>query len=81
MMPVGPLSPTTLVGVVLTAIAAALRAPQRLVVMHFFNPVPLIVLVEVIGGLATDPEPLATAHADHWPGLMKSELKRSRRCS
>ena len=46
-----------------TAIAAALRAPQRLVGMHFFNPVPLMELVEVIGGLATDPEPLATVRA------------------
>lgn len=37
-----------------TAIGAALRAPQRLVGMHFFNPVPLMALVEVISGLATD---------------------------
>ncbi|TFW32199.1 3-hydroxyacyl-CoA dehydrogenase PaaH [Massilia horti] len=37
-----------------TAIAAPLRHPQRLVGMHFFNPVPLMALVEVISGLATD---------------------------
>jgi 3-hydroxybutyryl-CoA dehydrogenase len=37
-----------------TAIAATLRAPARLVGMHFFNPVPLMALVEVISGLATD---------------------------
>ena len=37
-----------------TAIAAKLRKPQRLVGMHFFNPVPLMALVEVISGLATD---------------------------
>jgi 3-hydroxybutyryl-CoA dehydrogenase len=37
-----------------TAIAAKLRLPQRLVGMHFFNPVPLMALVEVISGLATD---------------------------
>ena len=37
-----------------TAIGAALRKPQRLVGMHFFNPVPLMALVEVISGLATD---------------------------
>ena len=36
-----------------TAIAAGLRCPQRLVGMHFFNPVPLMALVEVISGLAT----------------------------
>jgi len=46
-----------------TAIAAALRSPHRLVGMHFFNPVPLMELVEVIGGLATGSEPLATVHA------------------
>ena len=37
-----------------TAIAAKLRVPGRLVGMHFFNPVPLMALVEVISGLATD---------------------------
>ncbi|UGQ45701.1 3-hydroxyacyl-CoA dehydrogenase PaaH [Massilia endophytica] len=37
-----------------TAIAAKLRRPQRLVGMHFFNPVPLMALVEVISGVATD---------------------------
>jgi 3-hydroxybutyryl-CoA dehydrogenase len=37
-----------------TAIAAGLRLPQRLVGMHFFNPVPLMALVEVVSGLATD---------------------------
>ncbi|SEN67672.1 3-hydroxyacyl-CoA dehydrogenase [Duganella sp. CF517] len=37
-----------------TAIAAKLRKPERLVGMHFFNPVPLMALVEVISGLATD---------------------------
>jgi 3-hydroxybutyryl-CoA dehydrogenase len=37
-----------------TAIAARLRVPARLAGMHFFNPVPLMALVEVISGLATD---------------------------
>ncbi|MFL6673324.1 MAG: 3-hydroxyacyl-CoA dehydrogenase PaaH [Massilia sp.] len=37
-----------------TAIAAPLRRPGRLVGMHFFNPVPLMALVEVVSGLATD---------------------------
>ncbi len=46
-----------------TAIAAALRSAHRLLGMHFFNPVPLMELVEVIGGLATGSEPLATVHA------------------
>jgi len=38
----------------ITSIGAALRLPQRLVGMHFFNPVPLMALVEVISGLASD---------------------------
>ncbi|WP_317204838.1 3-hydroxyacyl-CoA dehydrogenase PaaH [Janthinobacterium sp.] len=46
-----------------TAIAAGLRLPQRLVGMHFFNPVPLMALVEVISGLATDAAVAATVHA------------------
>ncbi|GKS77306.1 3-hydroxyacyl-CoA dehydrogenase [Acidovorax sp. SUPP950] len=38
-----------------TAIGAALQHPQRLAGFHFFNPVPLMKVVEVIAGLRTDP--------------------------
>jgi 3-hydroxybutyryl-CoA dehydrogenase len=38
-----------------TAIANGLRNPERLVGMHFFNPVPLMKLVEVVSGLQTSP--------------------------
>ncbi|HEX4834645.1 MAG TPA: 3-hydroxyacyl-CoA dehydrogenase [Trebonia sp.] len=38
-----------------TAMAAGLRHPERLVGLHFFNPVPRMELVEVISGLATAP--------------------------
>lgn len=38
-----------------TAIASKLKTPQRLAGFHFFNPVPLMKLVEVIEGLRTEP--------------------------
>ncbi|MDB5796323.1 MAG: 3-hydroxyacyl-CoA dehydrogenase [Paucimonas sp.] len=38
-----------------TSIAAAVSHPERVGGFHFFNPVPLMKLVEVIGGLRTDP--------------------------
>ncbi|MGU7770577.1 3-hydroxyacyl-CoA dehydrogenase [Burkholderia sp. MR1-5-21] len=37
----------------ITSIAAGLRAPQRVAGLHFFNPAPLMALVEVVSGLAT----------------------------
>ncbi len=37
-----------------TAIGAALQRPQRLAGLHFFNPAPLMALVEIVSGLATD---------------------------
>ena len=40
----------------ITAIANGLKHPERLVGMHFFNPVPLMKLVEVVSGLQTSAE-------------------------
>jgi 3-hydroxybutyryl-CoA dehydrogenase len=37
-----------------TAIGGALRLPGRFVGLHFFNPAPLMPLVEVVSGFATD---------------------------
>ncbi len=37
-----------------TAIGAALKHPERLAGLHFFNPAPLMALVEIVSGLATD---------------------------
>ena len=42
-------------------IATALKDPARLVGIHFFNPVPMLPLVEVVQGEATDAEVLRRA--------------------
>ncbi|MFE6668667.1 3-hydroxyacyl-CoA dehydrogenase [Streptomyces sp. NPDC057697] len=46
-----------------TRIAAALKDPTRLAGLHFFNPVPLMKIVEIVPGAATRPEipPVLTA--------------------
>ncbi|MFA5662906.1 3-hydroxyacyl-CoA dehydrogenase [Castellaniella sp.] len=46
-----------------TAIASVLEHPERLVGMHFFNPAPVMKLVEVISGLQTAPSVADTIHA------------------
>ena len=38
-----------------TAIAAGLKRPRQVAGYHFFNPVPLMKVVEVVAGLKTDP--------------------------
>mgnify|MGYP005856769339 CR=1 FL=1 len=42
----------------ITAIAAATSRPDKVIGMHFMNPVPLMQLVEIIRGLATSQETL-----------------------
>jgi 3-hydroxybutyryl-CoA dehydrogenase len=45
----------------LTKIGAATGRPDKVIGMHFFNPVPLMRLVEIIRGLATADETAVTA--------------------
>ncbi|MEB2341308.1 MAG: 3-hydroxyacyl-CoA dehydrogenase NAD-binding domain-containing protein [Flavobacteriia bacterium] len=40
----------------ITAIAAACAQPARVIGLHFFNPAPVLPLVEVVPGLATGPQ-------------------------
>lgn len=72
----------------ITALGNGLAHPERLVGMHFFNPVPLMKLVEVVSGLETDPavarciEELAhrwgkvPVHAASTPGFIVNRIAR-----
>jgi 3-hydroxybutyryl-CoA dehydrogenase len=47
----------------ITRLAAQTQRPARVIGMHFFNPVPVMKLVEVIRGLATSNETFSTIKA------------------
>jgi 3-hydroxybutyryl-CoA dehydrogenase len=47
----------------ITAIAAAVTRPERVVGMHFFNPAPIMRLLEVIAGVRSDERSLELADA------------------
>ena len=71
-----------------TAIANGLQHPGRLVGMHFFNPVPLMKLVEVVSGLQTEASVAeaifelsehwgkAPVHAKSTPGFIVNRIAR-----
>jgi 3-hydroxybutyryl-CoA dehydrogenase len=72
----------------ITELAAGMKHPGRFVGMHFFNPAPLLPLVEIVSGLATLPEvadaTYATAaawgkspvHAKSTPGFIVNRCAR-----
>jgi len=45
----------------ITALGAATRRPDRVLGMHFMNPVPIMTLVELVRGQATAPESMKVA--------------------
>ncbi|WP_434983525.1 3-hydroxyacyl-CoA dehydrogenase [Vreelandella zhaodongensis] len=72
-----------------TEIAAACQFPERVIGMHFFNPVPLMKIIEVIPGLRTTGDVLArvlalgntlghfTAQATDTPGFLINHAGRA----
>jgi 3-hydroxybutyryl-CoA dehydrogenase len=56
----GAIIATNTSSISITKLAASMKRPARFVGLHFFNPVPLMSLVEVVRGLQTDD---ATAQA------------------
>jgi 3-hydroxybutyryl-CoA dehydrogenase len=59
--PDGALLATNTSSLSVSAIAGATRRPGRVAGMHFFNPPPLMKLVEIVRGEATDPAAIETA--------------------
>lgn len=59
----GSIIATNTSSVSITKLAASLSSPDRLVGMHFFNPVPVMALVEVIRGIQTSDATFATTQA------------------
>lgn len=47
----------------ITELAASTKRPEKFIGMHFFNPVPVMKLLEITRGLSTSEETLATALA------------------
>jgi 3-hydroxybutyryl-CoA dehydrogenase len=70
----------------LTLIGAATKRPDKVLGMHFMNPVPLMVLVELIRGQATSTESMAVAtdlthalgktpvEANDYPGFIANRI-------
>jgi 3-hydroxybutyryl-CoA dehydrogenase len=70
----------------ITRIATATRRPDRVIGMHFFNPVPVMKLIEIIRGLATSDETFRITRelslnlgktpleANDFPGFISSRL-------
>jgi 3-hydroxybutyryl-CoA dehydrogenase len=72
--------------IAITSLAAATGRPERVIGMHFFNPVPVLELVEVIRGLQTSDETVAAivelardlgrtpAEARDFPGFVSNRI-------
>jgi 3-hydroxybutyryl-CoA dehydrogenase len=56
MMPTSAILASNTSSISITSLAAATSRPDRVIGMHFFNPVPVLRLVEVVRGLETSDE-------------------------
>lgn len=63
MLPADALIATNTSSIGITQLAAVTGRPDRFIGMHFFNPVPMMALVEVIRGLQTSDATHAAVHA------------------
>jgi 3-hydroxybutyryl-CoA dehydrogenase len=59
----GTLVATNTSSISITKLAAATDRPDRFIGMHFFNPVPVMALLELIRGIATSDDTVAKAQA------------------
>jgi 3-hydroxybutyryl-CoA dehydrogenase len=55
-VPAGKVLASNTSSISITKLAALTKRPDKLIGMHFMNPVPVMKLVEIINGLATDKE-------------------------
>lgn len=88
LLPAGAIIASNTSSISVTALANGMQHPARLVGMHFFNPVPLMKLVEVVSGAETDAgvarviEALARqwgktpVHAKSTPGFIVNRIAR-----
>ncbi len=85
-LPPGAILASNTSSIPITSLAAATGRPEQVVGMHFFNPVPVLKLVEVIRGLQTSDETAAAivrlaedlgktpAEARDYPGFVSNRI-------
>ncbi len=85
-LPEGAILASNTSSIPITSLAAVTERPERVIGMHFFNPVPMLQLVEVIRGLQTSDETAAEigqlardlgkvpAEAHDFPGFVSNRI-------
>ena len=62
LLPEGAILATNTSSISITRLAALTRRPESVIGMHFFNPVPVMALVEVVRGMATSDSTCRAIH-------------------